>query len=280
MATYAIGDLQGCLAPLQRLLDELNYDPAADRLWFAGDLVNRGPDSLATLRFVRSLNNAVSVLGNHDLHLLASAQGDRRYDRPGDTIEEILCADDANALLHWVRHRPLLHHDAQLDFTLIHAGLPPQWDLETARRTANEVEALLRSPNHADFLAVMYGNEPSRWSSELAHTKPANSERARFAVNCFTRMRYCSEDGTLELKSKGAPGEQPPGVRPWFDWEHRASRELRLLCGHWSTLGARKVAENVWSLDSGCLWGGQLSAFALEEQRYIRVDCPSFRTPS
>jgi len=274
VATYAIGDLQGCLEPLHRLLDALNYDPATDQLWFAGDLVNRGPDSLATLRFVRSLNHAVCVLGNHDLHLLASAQGDRRYDRPGDTIEEILQAPDASDLLDWVRTQPLLHHDAMLGFTLIHAGLPPQWDLALAQRTAGEVEMLLRGENHPDFLAEMYGNEPAQWAPELE-----NLARARATINCFTRMRYCSEDGELDLKIKGAPGSQPQHLRPWFDWSHRASRDMRILFGHWSTLGARHVTNNVWSLDSGCLWGGQLSAFHLEEERYLRVDCPSFRKP-
>ena len=274
MATYAIGDLQGCLEPLQRLLDALNYDPAADQLWFAGDLVNRGPDSLATLRLVRSLQNRITVLGNHDLHLLASAQGDRRYDRAGDTIEEILQAEDAGELLHWVRMQPLLHHDADLGYTLIHAGLLPQWSLSMAQHAAQEVETLLRGETYQDFLAVMYGNEPRQWSANLA-----TIERARIIVNCFTRMRYCSEDGTLDLKSKGAPGTQPTHFRPWFDWPQRAHHHQRILFGHWSTLGARNVGENVWSLDSGCLWGGQLSAFQLEEQRYIRVDCPSFKKP-
>ncbi|MGA1561656.1 MAG: symmetrical bis(5'-nucleosyl)-tetraphosphatase [Gammaproteobacteria bacterium] len=274
MATYAIGDLQGCLEPLQRLLDAVHYDPASDQLWFAGDLVNRGPDSLATLRFVRSLQNRITVLGNHDLHLLASAQGDRRYDRAGDTIEEILRAEDAGELLHWVRHQPLLHHDAELGFTLIHAGLPPQWDLTLAQRAAREVESLLRSENYQDFLAVMYGNEPRQWSANLA-----TIERARIIVNCFTRMRYCTQEGVLDLKSKGAPGTQPFGMRPWFDWPQRANHNERILFGHWSTLGANQVSEHVWSLDSGCLWGGQLSAFHLEEQRYIRVDCPSFKKP-
>jgi len=274
VATYAIGDLQGCLEPLQRLLDALNYDPAADQLWFAGDLVNRGPDSLATLRYVRQLTNIHSVLGNHDLHLLAAAQGDQRYDRPGDTLREVLEAEDAEDLLGWLRQRPLLHHDPDLNFTLVHAGLPPQWNLTQAQQAAHEVETLLQGEQQNVFLAEMYGNEPTQWTPDLE-----GMARARVTVNCFTRMRYCTAEGQLDLKSKGAPGTHPPSVRPWFEWEHRKTQNLRVLFGHWSTVGARQVTENVWCLDSGCLWGGQLSAFHLEEPRYIQMDCPSYKTP-
>ena len=208
MAIFAIGDVQGCYDQLRRLLERLSFNPDEDRLWFTGDLVNRGPQSLETLRYISALGErAVCVLGNHDLHLLALAAGVDRH-KSTDTLDAILTAPDRDDLLHWLRLRPLLHHDATLGYTLIHAGLPPQWDLVAASACARELESVLRSPAHTDFFASMYGNQPDRWSPELS-----GMERLRFIINCYTRLRYCNADGALDLASKGPPGTQPAGDR-------------------------------------------------------------------
>ena len=232
MATYAIGDIQGCFEQLLRLLDRLRFDPARDRLWFVGDLVNRGPDSPNTLRFVRGLGNrALTVLGNHDLHLLALAAGESKREKKSN-LDAVLQAPDRDELLHWLRHRPLMHFDARKNFALLHAGLPPQWDLLDALSCAQEVEAMLQGCDYADFLRAMYGNEPARWSASLS-----GMDRLRFITNCFTRLRYCDAGGTLALKEKAAPGMQASGVVPWFALPERASRNTRIIFGHWSTLG-------------------------------------------
>lgn len=273
MATYAIGDVQGCYDQLQRLLEAVRFDPAADRLWFAGDLVNRGPRSLEVLRLVRDLGDrAVAVLGNHDLHLLA-AWHDRGRVKPGDSLEPILRAPDGEALIHWLRHRPLLHHDPALDYTLVHAGLSPQWDRQTAFACAAELHATLRGPDYETFLHHMYGNRPKRWSPDLT-----GWERLRYAVNCFTRLRFCDPDGTLELSQKGAPGEQPAPLVPWFQVPGRRNRDLRILFGHWSTLGLYR-GDGVVALDTGCLWGGRLTALRLDGPQAATwaVDCPEIR---
>jgi bis(5'-nucleosyl)-tetraphosphatase (symmetrical) len=273
VAVYAIGDVQGCYTELQALLERIDFDPARDRLWFAGDLVNRGPRSLETLRFVRGLGDAaLTVLGNHDLHLIA-ADHDPRYARPQDTLQPILNAPDRDELLAWLRRQPLLHHDAELGFTLIHAGLPPQWDLATAQRCAAEVEAVLRNGHHGEFLSRMYGNEPDLWSEDLA-----GWDRLRFITNCFTRLRYIDPDGRLNLRDKGAPGSQAAGHLPWFKVPGRASAGLRILFGHWSTLG-RVTDEGVFPLDSGCLWGGELTALRLEDRRRFSLPCQGARRP-
>ena len=273
MAVYAIGDVQGCYTELQALLERIAFDPARDRLWFAGDLVNRGPHSLETLRFVRDLGDAaLTVLGNHDLHLIA-ADFDSRYARPRDTLQPILEAPDKDALLNWLRHRPLLHHDAALGYTLLHAGLPPQWDLATAQRCAAEVEAVLRSGHHGEFLSRMYGNEPNLWSEDLE-----GWDRLRFITNCFTRLRYVDPEGRLNLRDKGAPGSQTPGHRPWFAVPGRANAGLRILFGHWSTVGEVKE-QDVFPLDTGCLWGGSLTALRLEDRTWFRLPCAGARKP-
>jgi bis(5'-nucleosyl)-tetraphosphatase (symmetrical) len=273
MATYAIGDIQGCYEPLRRLLDRLAFDPARDKLWLAGDLVNRGPDSLRVLRFVKSLGEgAVVVLGNHDLHLLALGTGNPIHAKKSN-LQEVLDAPDCEELLRWLRHRPLMHYDERKRFGMIHAGLAPQWDLATALRCASELEATLRGPDYGDYLNAMYGNEPSRWSESLS-----GLDRLRFITNCLTRMRYCDADGNLALKEKGAPGTQPPDLMPWYLVPGRATRDVRIICGHWSTLGYM-AEENVWSLDTGCLWGRQLTAIRVRRQRPITpvsVDCTSF----
>ncbi|MBS1213034.1 MAG: diadenosine tetraphosphatase [Proteobacteria bacterium] len=263
MATYAIGDLQGCFAELQCLLERIDFDPGRDRLWFTGDLVNRGPQSLETLRYIKGLGPAaVSVLGNHDLHLLAVASGISRT-KHKDTFGAILSADDRDELLHWLRHRPLLHCEG--GFYLIHAGLPPQWDMETAAERAHEVEDVLRGPNWRELLARMYGNEPAVWSAELA-----GFDRLRFITNCFTRMRYCDERGALEFHEKCRPGSQKEGLFPWFQAPGRRSAGARIIFGHWSTLGFH--AENgCVGLDTGCLWGGELTALRLDGEKTERI---------
>lgn len=274
MAVYAVGDIQGCYRELRRLLDVLRFDPSTDRLWLTGDLVNRGPQSLETLRFVRGLGTAaVSVLGNHDLHLLAAATHAEKL-KPQDTLDEILNAPDRDELLDWLRRLPLLHHDAQLGYTLVHAGLPPQWDLASAAACAREVEAQLRSDRYADFFAHMYGNEPTQWSDGLR-----GWDRLRFITNCLTRLRYCGPDGRIALAHKGAPGTQPAGLLPWFDIPERRSRALKLVFGHWSTLGDR-TDPGIYALDSGCVWGGKLTALRLDgDPVWTRLPCPGARVP-
>lgn len=276
MAVYAVGDLQGCLTPLQRLLDRLGFDSAGDRLWLCGDLVNRGPQSAATLRFLRGLGEAViSVLGNHDLHLLACAADPGRLKRR-DTLRPVLDAADAAELIDWLRGRPLLHHDPALGYTMVHAGLPPQWDLAQAQACADEFQALLRGSQLLPFLAVMYGNQPDRWDPRLH-----GDARLRFIANALTRMRYVDAHGRLALAHKGAPGSQPPGLLPWFRHPQRASRGQRIVFGHWSTLGLHQE-DGVSCLDSGCLWGERLSALRLdvEPAQLTQVDCPQEMRPN
>lgn len=258
MAVYAIGDVQGCAESLYALLDTIGFDQANDELWFTGDLVNRGPHSAEVLRFVMGLGDgAHTVLGNHDLHLLALAAGRGRRHQE-DTLQDVLQAGDRTELLGWLRERPLLHHDAGLRFTLVHAGLLPQWDLATARLLAREAEEVIRSSAQNDFFAQMYGDLPDRWDAALH-----GWDRLRLVVNAFTRLRYCDADGRIALRFKGAPGTQPEDLFPWYEAPNRASRDLRIVFGHWSTLGLWQGA-GVIGLDSGCLWGGTLSAMRLD----------------
>jgi bis(5'-nucleosyl)-tetraphosphatase (symmetrical) len=270
MATYAIGDVQGCYDELGNLLDNLRFDQAQDRLWFTGDLVNRGPQSLAVIRLVKSLNDsAITVLGNHDLHLMALAANNKPKPRKRDTLDDVLDAPDRDELIDWLRHRPLIHHDSQLGFTLVHAGLPPVWRLQDAVERAAEVESALQGAALSEFLAAMYGNHPDQWSIDLR-----GHERLRFIVNCFTRMRYLHPDGRLDLEHKGPPGSQPEPLLPWYAFPQRASRSERVIFGHWSTL-RMSVEEmdryRVYPLDTGCLWGGTLTAMDLRTQRIIQV---------
>ena len=272
MATYAIGDVQGCAEALFSLLELVAFDREHDRLWFAGDLVNRGPHSLEVLRFVRGLGErAVSVLGNHDLHLLAAAAG-AREPRAKDTFGDVLGAPDRDALLAWLRTRPLLHLDKAKGFAMVHAGLPPQWTLEEARALAAEVEAVLRGPDDAAFYHEMYGDEPRCWSASLTGTG-----RHRFVVNALTRMRYVTADGTLDFRHAGPPGTQAGGLMPWFEAPERRSRGARILFGHWATLQIREPVDpvhRVHHLDTGCVWGGTLSAMRLEDGRRFSVPGP------
>lgn len=269
MTHYAIGDLQGCYDELRRLLDALRFDPARDRLLFAGDLVNRGPQSLQCLRFVRGLGPAAAtVLGNHDLHLLACAHGRRQ--KAGDTLDAVLGAADRQELIEWLAAQPLALWEPASETLIVHAGLAPQWTRDDALQLSAEVQAVLRDARRREaFFAQMYGDKPRRWDPALG-----GWERLRFAVNCFTRLRFCAADGTLDLQPKGAPGSQPPGLLPWFEIPGRRSATTRIVFGHWSTLGREQWPEaNVWGLDTGCVWGGRLTALALEGATLHSVSC-------
>ncbi len=267
MATYAVGDIQGCCTELQKLLEQLRFDPAADRLWLVGDLVNRGPDSLGVLRLVKSLGDAaITVLGNHDLHLLAVAEGVAELHR-SDTLNDILSAPDRDELLAWLRAQRLLHVEG--DFVLVHAGLLPSWTVKQAQELAHEVEAALRRDLHHQFLARMYGNHPDHWEDELS-----GYQRLRVITNAFTRMRICTIQGEMEFKFKGEVQDRPDGYLPWFDVPQRASAGATVVCGHWSALGL-KVTPRVIALDTGCLWGGALSAVRFEDRKVFQVQCAS-----
>ncbi|MBL8434126.1 MAG: symmetrical bis(5'-nucleosyl)-tetraphosphatase [Zoogloea sp.] len=267
MATYAIGDIQGCFTSLMALLKRVDFDPARDRLWLVGDLVNRGPDSLRTLRFVRELGPAaVTVLGNHDLYLLMVAYGAVRSRGKDDTIQAVLDAPDRDALLGWLRTRPLMH--VEDGFAMVHAGLLPNWTVTQARALAREVEGALAGPYHADLLHNMWGSEPAAWSSDLR-----DYARMRVIVNAMTRMRFCTPDGQMDFKVKGEVTKAPKGFVPWFEVPGRKSADTTVVFGHWSALGLR-VEPRLLALDSGCLWGRELSAVRLEDRAVFQVACP------
>ena len=266
MATYAIGDIQGCYDSLQALLARCAFDPAVDRLWLVGDLVNRGPQSLTTLRFIRSLGDAaVTVLGNHDLYLLMVAEGGAKFRGKDDTLQEILDAPDCDELLNWLRHQPLCYTEGE--YCMVHAGLLPQWTAARARELAGEVETALQGPNFREFILNLWGSEPAGWSDDLS-----GWQRLRVIVNAMTRMRFCTRDGVMEFKVKGKLANAPAGHLPWFDLPTRQSRDAVLVTGHWSALGL-KVEPNFLALDSGCLWGGPLTAVRLEDRAVFQVPC-------
>lgn len=269
MATYAIGDIQGCYRALRRLLELIRFNSDRDQLWFVGDLVNRGPENLATLRFIKALeSNAITVLGNHDLHLLAIAHGARAVHPEKDTFQDVVDAPDFHALTDWLRQRPLLHHDPSNGFTLVHAGLAPQWNLIKAQQCANEVEKTLRSAHIDDFLANMYGNEPDIWSDNLT-----GYDRLRVIINSFTRIRYCDATGHQDYRHNREPGSQPAQLRPWFELPTRKNRDLDIVFGHWAALGYTRQA-GIYALDSGCVWGGKLTAMNLEiPEKIWQVNC-------
>lgn len=271
MSTYVVGDIQGCFEALETLLKHLNFNPARDRLWITGDLVNRGEDSLAVLRWCMAHDEAVvAVLGNHDLHLLAVAEGFVQPHRK-DTLEMILKARDRTAVLEWLRHRPMLHR--QGEWLMVHAGLPPEWNAEAAERHAGELERALRGPQWRSFLKEMYGNEPRRWSPLLE-----GQERLRYIANVLTRARWLHVDGSLEFQHKLGLDSAPPDLTPWFDFPNRRGVDARILFGHWSTLGLL-AREDVVALDTGCLWGGALTAFRLEDEQLFQVRCPARHSP-
>jgi len=269
MAVYAIGDLQGCYDPFRRLLDEIDFEPSKDTLWLVGDLVNRGPKSLKTLRFVRELgDSALTVLGNHDLHLLALHAGAVRFGRRFSSLERLLNAPDADELCNWLRHQPLAHYDKKLDTLLVHAGTHPRWSVKKTMARASEVEAALQSDDYVNVLGKMYGNAPNKWSGKLEGYK-----RLRFIINCLTRMRMITKDDRLELNFSGSPWRARKGLRPWFEADDPAWIGSRVVFGHWSALGLI-VLPNILSLDTGCVWGRQLTAVRVDKRlaRVIQVD--------
>jgi len=264
MPTYAIGDVQGCYDPLRKLLKAIKFNPNKDRLWFVGDLVNRGPKSLDTLRFVRDLgDSAITVLGNHDLHLLAVAYGHRDVHSKNDTFNKVIDAPDFNELTGWLRQRPLLHHDKDTGFTMVHAGLPPQWDLKKATKCAEEVQQALRGSDIDAFLANMYGNTPDLWSEDLQ-----GWDRLRFITNSFTRIRYCDQEGREDFAYNRELGSQPAHLMPWFEVPGRKSRKMKIIFGHWASLGLHQQ-KNIYALDSGCVWGGKLTAMKINKHMAI-----------
>ncbi len=273
MAIYAIGDIQGCYDELLRLLQKIEFNKKKDQLWFVGDLVNRGPKSLETLRFIKSLGEAaITVLGNHDLHLLAVACGVSPQ-RSKDTLQPILQAEDKEELLDWLRSRPLLHYND--DFCLVHAGLPPQWDFARAKKMATKVEKQLRSTHYVAFFKTMYGNTPNLWCEKLTE-----EEQLRFSVNCFTRMRFCDKEGRLDFKYNGKLGSQPDYLMPWFRVPKRKSAPLKIIFGHWSAIGYHEE-QQCYAIDAGCLWGGQLTALKLGKKlQRISIDCEAYHKPN
>ncbi|WDZ96588.1 symmetrical bis(5'-nucleosyl)-tetraphosphatase [Herbaspirillum sp. WKF16] len=268
---YAIGDLQGCHLPFRRLLATLEAQQKQSALILAGDLINRGPQSLQTLRTVMAMGGrARAVLGNHDLHLLAVSQGIRPLHKD-DTLHEILDAPDREELIDWLRRRPLAIREG--NHLVVHAGVLPQWDPEQALALAGEVEAMLQSDGWVDFLTHMYGNQPARWSDELS-----GHDRLRCIINAFTRIRYCSADGTMDFATKDGAKEPPPGLMPWFDVPGRRTGDVTMVFGHWSTLGL-VLRPDLIALDTGCVWGGKLSAVRLEDRALFQVDCPQAQKP-
>ena len=267
MATYAIGDIQGSYNEFRRLLDLINFN-AKDKLWLVGDIVNRGPDSLLLLRFLRAMNDAVvAVLGNHDLHLLVVAEGFAKA-QPGDTLQGVLNAPDRDELLYWLRHQRLLHVSG--DYVMVHAGLLPSWSVIQAANLAQEAESFLHNKDHEEFrkfCSHMYGNQPDQWSACLE-----GYERIRVIINAMTRMRICTYDGRMNFTFKGRVEDIPIDYLPWFDVPGRASKEATVICGHWSALSLQ-IKSNLIALDTGCMWGGSLTAIRLEDRRVFQVPC-------
>lgn len=271
MTTFVIGDLQGCRPKLTELLERIQAVCANPKLVFVGDLVNRGPKSLETLREVRALGDSARVvLGNHDLHLLAVSQNIRKPHR-SDTLDDVLNAPDRDELLDWVRNLPLAHYeDGNL---LVHAGVLPQWTAQQTMALAHEVETVLRGPDWVDFLRQMYGNEPAKWDDALT-----GADRLRCIVNALTRIRFCASDGTMDLVASKGVETALPGHMPWFDVPGRKTEDVTVVFGHWSTLGLT-MRPNLISLDTGCLWGGKLTAVSLDDRTVIQVDCPQYQRP-
>lgn len=265
MATYAIGDLQGCFFSFQALLKKIQFNPAHDRLWLVGDLINRGAGSLDVMRWMlEHQSSVVTVLGNHDLHTLVVAEGFVSAHR-SDTIQALLDAPDAPELLGWLRQQPLVHFEH--GYLMVHAGLLPAWTVDQALALGAEVQLALQAPNYREFLQHMYGNDPKRWDDGLT-----GWDRLRVITNAMTRLRICSADGEMEFKFKGELQNIPDGYQPWFELSHRASVNTPIVFGHWSALGLQHK-NNVYSLDTGCLWGGHLSAMRLEDRQIFQVPC-------
>ncbi len=270
MATYAIGDIQGCYHAFTALLARLKFNPKYDKLWLVGDLVNRGSGTLEVLRWCYQHQNSIKiVLGNHDLHALVVAHGFKKATK-SDTLQALLDAPDCEALLTWLRHQPLMFADENHigeSYIMVHAGLLPQWSIAAALSYASEVECALQADSYLDFLANMYGNFPSQWQADLTAY-----DRLRVITNAMTRMRICTEEGEMEFTFKGELQDIPSGYFPWFDVPNRQSQTSQIICGHWSALGLRQ-RNNIYALDTGCLWGGQLTALCLETQAITQVNC-------
>lgn len=268
MAVYAIGDVQGCFDPLMCLLEKIKFDGTEDTLWFAGDLVNRGPRSLDVLRFIKNLGTrGIVVLGNHDLHLLATVFASRKL-KPHDTFHDIINAPDKDELIHWLRHQPLIHYDKSLNCAMVHAGIPPIWSLKEAISLGGEVEKVLHSNNYIDYFQAMYGNMPMTWHNDITGV-----ERLRIITNYFTRMRFCKIDGTLDLDSKSGPNSAPTGFAPWFEYQNPALKNTDIVFGHWAALEGQCSVNNIYALDTGCAWGGSLTALRLSDKRTFSCDC-------
>lgn len=268
MSHYAIGDVQGCFTDLQALLKKIDFDPNKDTLWFTGDLVNRGPQSLEVLRFVKSLGEkAITVLGNHDLHLLAVAAS-KQQQKKQDTLDEILNASDGKELCDWLRQQPLLHHDAILNYTLVHAGLAPQWNLAQALSYAHEVEIVLRSNNDKIFFEHMYGDQPDCWQNDLT-----GWDRLRTITNYLTRLRFCTINGKIDFLQKESAESCDKNYLPWFKVPQRATQNLNIIFGHWAALNGNTNTENIFALDTGCVWGSCLTAMRLEDRKKFSVFC-------
>lgn len=270
MATYAIGDLQGCFDELMDLLNEINFDERNDQLWFAGDLINRGPKSLQCLEFVFDRkDNVNTVLGNHDLHLLAIYEHVRQP-HSSDTFDEILRSNNIKELVTWYRKQPFILHSEEFDYFLVHAGIPPQWSMSRSLDLANEVSQVLQTDQYFEFIQVMYGNKPDSWNEGLS-----GFDRVRYIINCFTRIRYCDQQGKLNLKENAEPGKQTAELVPWYAYPGRISKGQKILFGHWSTvtLGSEQDFRkfNAYPLDTGCLWGGTLTAMRLEDAHWFSV---------
>lgn len=260
MATFVIGDVQGCFDELQELVEYISFKPKKDQLWFVGDLVNRGPQSLQTLRWIKSLgNSAVTVLGNHDLHLLAAYAGVKEIST-NSSLYPVLQANDVDILMEWLRHQPLMAYNRHLEFVMVHAGLAPQWKIQHALNYAKEVEDILRSNKYKDFLNNMYGDQPDQWNDRLK-----NWDRLRTITNFMTRVRYCNNQGVMSFSDKGPPGTQSAHMKPWYEIASRKSQDTCVVFGHWSTLGYLHD-NNIISTDTGCLWGGLLTAIKIEAE--------------
>lgn len=268
MSTYCVGDIQGCFDELQTLLQRLNFNPENDELWVAGDLVNRGAKSLDTLRYLKGLDKRCRVvLGNHDLHLLAIAYGSQKIGLK-DTFDDVLNAPDAEELLQWLRHQPLLFTDKSREITVVHAGVPPIWSLKKAQKLAREVEEVLCSDEPQRLFNAMYGNTPERWDKTLE-----GGERLRVITNYLTRMRFCAADGTLDLESKSSKVSDRDGFLPWFAHKNRKTENDCILFGHWAALEGDANVEGVYALDTGCVWGGSLTAIDVDSGIRTAVAC-------
>ena len=267
MADYAIGDVQGCFDSLQCLLEKINFDEHQDRLWFVGDLVNRGPKSLAVLRFIKNLAIKPHIcLGNHDLHLLSLVYTDRRTQPYDPSLEQVLQAEDCEELCAWLGQQPLLCFDATLNIAMVHAGIAPQWTLEEAQAHAQELETVLRGPDRNQFLQTMYGNLPNLWSPDLV-----GMPRLRLICNYFTRMRFCFADGSLEFEHDGPLGSAPPELFPWYETPQRHKLPADIVFGHWAAAKGRCSHPRLHALDTGCVWGGSLTALRLQDKQRIAV---------